>query len=355
MKRLFLVALFVTALDSPAGAPTPSPRPPVAPSVVAPPVVIRLEGKSTEARVPLVIGNDGPASDAVKIWLIDAETGKHLQISHDDGVTFSDHVTVTLDAYQPTPINLRVKTGTRPVHGQVIVQPKEAKAAFAAFKTERRPSGWAWFGSILFSVLVAIPFVIGAWRALGDTRAGLSAELPVDDGKKWSFSESWAANVSAVAGLLGTALAATGFVGDVLEGVSVSSFVGMNLLYGAMALTAPLAYRIFSRRSVGAGVNEVAGTVRGFLYGATVALTAAIGQLSVLIVMATMSSSGAVGAIGVVVSALLIGALCAYAARTVQAATRRQTAVAPSDEQDEAVRRAAATAEVAVGLKAALI
>src|SRR5205823_2495246 len=45
-------------------------------------------------------------------------------------------------------------------------------------------------------------------------------EKTITEGPTWSFKDSWASNLTAVGAILGTVLAASGFLSDVLPGLS---------------------------------------------------------------------------------------------------------------------------------------
>lgn len=65
---------------------------------------------------------------------------------------------------------------------------------------------------------------------------------PLDIDSPWSVKDSWLTNITALGALLGTVLSTTGFLADWLPGVSLSQFLGMNLLYGGVILFAPIIY-----------------------------------------------------------------------------------------------------------------
>jgi hypothetical protein len=85
---------------------------------------------------------------------------------------------------------------------------------------------------------------------------------PTHPSASWSFKESWASNLTTTGAILGTVLAASGFLTDVLPGLSTGLFLGVSLGYGFLALFGPIVY--IALQAQGApiyGAVLVAGTV----------------------------------------------------------------------------------------------
>jgi hypothetical protein len=66
--------------------------------------------------------------------------------------------------------------------------------------------------------------------------------------KTWSFSGSWATNITVVGTVLTGLLAATGFLSEVLPGVPSGRFLGLSILFGGIVAISPFIYIALSRR-----------------------------------------------------------------------------------------------------------
>lgn len=71
---------------------------------------------------------------------------------------------------------------------------------------------------------------------------------PIYAGSAWSFSGSWATNVTTVATLAGAVLAATGTISELLPGVETGRFSLLIALAGAITLAAPLLFGALNYR-----------------------------------------------------------------------------------------------------------
>src|SRR5438874_1354013 len=63
----------------------------------------------------------------------------------------------------------------------------------------------------------------------------------------WSFSDSWASNLTALGALLGTILAASGVIPKGASPLSTRGLAGLSLLFGFLVLLAPVLYSAFAR------------------------------------------------------------------------------------------------------------
>jgi len=105
----------------------------------------------------------------------------------------------------------------------------------------------------------------------------------------WNFKDSWATSIAALGGVLGTVLGATGFFTEVLPGVSAGRFTGFSLVFGGLALLAPITYTALSRRDETLSVSV--GTVAGLLIASAVTIAAVAGQLMTLGLIVQMSDA----------------------------------------------------------------
>ncbi len=91
----------------------------------------------------------------------------------------------------------------------------------------------------------------------------------------WSFSESWATNITLVGGLLGTALASVELETPT-EYLKGNVYVGFYVLFSIMTVMAPLVYVVLSKSA------EPRGNVGGFLVAGGLTVWAVVGQIATL-------------------------------------------------------------------------
>lgn len=131
----------------------------------------------------------------------------------------------------------------------------------------------------------------------------------------WSFSGSWATSVAALGGLLGTVLAATGFFTEVFPGVSAGRFTGFSIVFGALAVLAPIAYTALGRRDETLSISV--GTVAGLLVASAVTIAAIGGQVTALALLVQMSdASSTFRRLCLIGLAAGMGLVIVYAARS---------------------------------------
>jgi hypothetical protein len=162
--------------------------------------------------------------------------------------------------------------------GTLIVDADRAPPVSVAFQIKETVPGSVLFRVVLWSgILAALTCIVAhfaiSWglRPPGTKPPTLKSEI--DPVQTWTFSGSWASNITALGAVLGTVLAATGFLTDVIPGISTGMFVAMSLLFGFLVLIAPV---IFTAMYDRAGKPSYA----GLLTAATFTLWAAIGELS---------------------------------------------------------------------------
>lgn len=118
------------------------------------------------------------------------------------------------------------------------------------------------------------------------------ASAKVFTASSWTFRDSWATNVAAVGGVLGTVLGSSGFFNEVLPGVSAGRFTGFSLLFGALAVVAPIVYTALGRRhQTKAGTLIMVGTVAGLLVASAATIAAVVGELTTLALLVHMSDA----------------------------------------------------------------
>ena len=149
----------------------------------------------------------------------------------------------------------------------------------------------------------------------------------------WTFGQSWATNLTALAAILGTILGASGFLSDVLPGLSVGMFVGFNLVYGALVLLAPLVFQLCSWNGKQ--------TYPGLLAAGWTIMWALIGELGTAVVL--LWRGGMLPAAGWAVFAGGIGVLFFYT----------RASMVPVIKTPVQLKDAATTAWTAAAMKAA--
>src|SRR5260370_11684801 len=75
--------------------------------------------------------------------------------------------------------------------------------------------------------------------------------LPADKvaiGPSWTLQGSWLTNLGALGALLSGVLGASNYLSDFVPGLSTTPFVGLNLVFGATVVAAPVVYYAFSQQ-----------------------------------------------------------------------------------------------------------
>jgi hypothetical protein len=136
-----------------------------------------------------------------------------------------------------------------------------------------------WVSFIIACLLLLFVHLVFVFRGRVN-RPGWNTELS-GASATWSFKESWASNLTALGATLGTILGATGFISEVLPGVSLGGFVGINVLFGFMILLAPVAFVALS--------SSEKGTYGGLFSSAALTISASLGELSIVGTLLTRS------------------------------------------------------------------
>ncbi len=173
---------------------------------------------------------------------------------------------------------------------------------------------------------LAVLLMFLVWR---DMRAKPHA---VTTDSTWSFGDSWASNLTGLGAVLGTVLAATGFLTEVLPGVSTGMFIGFSLLYGSLALLAPAAFTALCDA-------EGDSTYGGLLVAGAIVLWAVLGELGTAVVL--LLRGGVPWLLGALACIAGVAGTFFYARASIA------RAIAPSPPQvdtDAAATSAAATA-----------
>jgi hypothetical protein len=103
----------------------------------------------------------------------------------------------------------------------------------------------------------------------------------------WSFGDSWASTLTTVGALLGTILA-TATIPDDAQPLSGTALGGLNLLFGAIALMAPILFSAFLRAippEDAATEPSLQGYVGAFLGAALLTVWATLGELATVSIL----------------------------------------------------------------------
>jgi hypothetical protein len=125
--------------------------------------------------------------------------------------------------------------------GTLIITTTNASAApvtarFALVRDARVTYYWWPF----FAAMLVAAGVLGVLALEGSRWKRRNEILAVDS--SWSFKDSWLTNFSALGAILGTLLAASGLFDEIMPGVSTAYFLGLNVLFGGLVLSAPVIY-----------------------------------------------------------------------------------------------------------------
>lgn len=140
---------------------------------------------------------------------------------------------------------------TPPVTAAVVIVPADATSAPVPIvvAVHRRVTwyqyAWIplWCGAGLAIALIAATLVVGLPDPdkTGVTLRGMKVWVkPVYAPSAWSFTGSWATNITTAGGVVATLLAATGSLGEILPGVELGRFNLLVALAAGITLAAPL-------------------------------------------------------------------------------------------------------------------
>ena len=204
---------------------------------------------------------------------------------HSDGTPLQD-LTVTPRTGEAPAAVLEIRFVTkegRRIDGWLVVGATSPQAPETIpFTVKRVIRGGTLVKPLIGALVIPIGFLLLRHASLRERFKKKGKELTLThllevDGANWSFSESWASNITAVGAILGTVLASTDFVTEALSGLTVSGFLALSFAFALLALLAPVAFNAFSR--------DGKGTYGGLMLAAAFTAGAVVGQLSTLGIM----------------------------------------------------------------------
>ncbi len=182
--------------------------------------------------------------------------------------------------------------------------------ATVPFQIRELVPGWVFVRVLLFSLLGALLVCLVVNRILQvfppANVTSITWSSTIYPGSTWTFKDSWASNLTALGAIVGTALAASGFLSDVLPGLSTGMFVGYGLVYGSLVLLAPVIYTALYDK-------EGKPTYGGVLVAGGLTVWATIGEL---ITVAQLVARGGLpstwGYVAVIAGVILFAVMVAY-------------------------------------------
>lgn len=285
---LILAVVFLlgpgTALGQPTPTSTPTPSVSVAPTSV--PLTVKKNGlfntRSTKGQaigtLLVVWPGIGQASVVTSGYYSD---GASAAVNYHPGRAVTPFPTpsstpVSVASDSPQPIAVCVNwAGSDASSGWLVVtdQAHPGPPATVPFQIKEFVPGGVLGGVLGWSALIAAVLVV----AVGLTLWSRHPPLILAPGPTWTFSQSWASNLTALGAILGTVLAASGFASDVLPGLSVGMFLGFTFFYGALVLVAPVIFQMCSPSGKS--------TYPGLLVAGGIVIWALIGELWTAVVL----------------------------------------------------------------------
>lgn len=142
-------------------------------------------------------------------------------------------------------------------------------------------------GIIVFSLAIAL-ILVAARAVASDWKKHKHIWNQRMGPANWKFSESWGSNFTVVGAILGTVLAAAGFLPTTTTALSKASYVGLNLFFGILVVVAPVIYSSFrtpvkADTSIGTKELQLQGFVTPFLLATTMTLWGVFGEMATLL------------------------------------------------------------------------
>lgn len=227
-------------------------------------------------------------------WLLDGQRlpiesveGPGINVSstaRDDTVILDDKGNFDLKAHSVTPVSVSFVqlTKSSSTSGQLVLGgPSVAQPDTVGITIERPTPPWYIWTPLLVGLALSGLLIGVRWLTLRKESPPNLAPLP-----KWTFKDGWASNVVVIGAVVAALLAAVSSLGPNPFGdFAVAKFVGLNLIFGALVLLAPLAYSTMRTTAGNDSERRTAGTVAGFMIASLGTVWAAFGQLSSLLIL----------------------------------------------------------------------
>lgn len=276
---------FAVCLQTPASAQAEGPE------LVSAQTTVRMEvkepgfadtGQSGTASGSLLISNQGTATAAgIQVSGIYSNGAKfEPTATSEDGALASlevdDHLVILLSFSWNSDL---------PDTGTFVVESQNGPPLTVPFGVRQTTAGSVFGWAAFWSALAAIILTVVAYATLEvpdfDTPAKVArppVSRPIFPAASWSFTGSLASSLTAVGAILGLFLAASGFLSEVLPGLSTGVFVAANIGFLLVIALAAVAYKA-SHDGLGRP------TYLALLIATGVTLWAVIGELVALAVL----------------------------------------------------------------------
>jgi hypothetical protein len=303
---------------------------------------VTVNGKQREGGdVHPVVLNTGTASTKLNFSaFLDASTGAcastPIRLTSSAGL-----ITLRAGATAAPILHMILGTGCIGDDGTIVISAGPGVAPVTLrFTLARNIDEVNYWLPIVISGVLALIFVL----AVGWIRREVLGKT-VLTGPSWSFTDSWLTNISTVGAILGTVLAATGFLSEVLPGISTGGFAGLSVLFGGFVIVAPVIYSAASKWQLsepsdgGSSPPTLVspGRVWGVVLAAGATLWGVFGELAVLVALTTAANAS------LAARAFIIGVLSAAAVITGWYAYSFVIGVSTEDKVDQPVHYMGAT------------
>jgi hypothetical protein len=288
------------------------------------------------ATADLLIKNAGSDADSTRIRLF-LEDGKEVSAAPE---------AVAIDAGTVEPVSVEVDVSKQDLsNGQLVIDDADTddEPASVSFGVTWGESWRLWaliLGALVLAFLTAL--LIYSVRSAGQ-QDRYSLKKLLKETASWSFGDSFASTITLAGGTLGTVLAATDWLSDIAPQFPSEEFLGLNLLFVALALLAPIAYTAFQKEEQEAGKDVVYGTYGGLIFAAILTLWAVFGEIGTLGVLLWSTGWGFVARI--ILMVLLAGSvllMIRYAWNTIRNISNEAS---PAPQQLDLLSRFAAAPE----------
>jgi hypothetical protein len=264
---------------------------------------VNKQGKTVQqATVRPVIINSGTADTAIAFHAsLDDASGSCALSMKDIAVTTDQKAPLVLRAggSSAPAVTMIMPTSCAGSSGTLIVTGATGVAPVTLRFTLGRDIGeLVYWYPVMFSLIAAALYVIAMLLVIhfGRGKFGHLRDA-VATGSGWSFSDSWLTNFAAVGAILGTVLSASGFLPDILPGVSTWRFVGLSLLFGAFVTVAPVIYSAankweWSKKDGSPDTLVAVGRVCGVILAAGATVAGVFGELGTLLTLTAEAAGG---------------------------------------------------------------
>ena len=280
-----VIAGTVMCAASPAGAePKAATLSIVGPSSLT--AVLQGSGNHRHATLTVVVANTGDVATTLSasVVLDDSTTPGcshqrlHARIVGD--ATVAAHADQTTRVVIPVAESCVGRAGTLFIDGAPGVDPASARLTLT-----RTLGGTKIALPTLIAALLTIVSLFLLFRLTGGTWFLKAGRIAIGPG--WTVQGSWLTNVGALGAILGTVLGATNYLADLVPGLQTAPFVGLNLVFGAVVVTAPIAYYAFSKQRAdptqpGTDATVTIGTGKGVTVLMAVTLFGVYGELATI-------------------------------------------------------------------------